>query len=1533
MRRRSSRVVSFLVAAVVALPFVCATPAVAVGAMDSAEVFAVDGTESGSAPKPMLGAAPSLVPSPAGFTATIGGEIGGTLVPITPTRVMDTRIGLGGGSLGGGSLGGGTRVLDLSAAVGTTEYPVIAVSLNVTLTGASTATHLTLWGNAASSPPAISNLNIGPGEIIANAATVETGGDAVIALRNNSGTVDVIVDLNGWYMSADAAAGGAYVPVTPERVMDTRIGQGGPALVGGTNRDLQPYSYRGTGAIPEPSAVVLNVTVVNPTTEGFLTVWPNGRPQPNTSNLNFRAGDVVANAVTVAVGDAQRVQLAMPPGTNGDVIVDILGYVRPLPVSTGGIHAVVPRRRADTRITAPVTPAMPLPFSVAGGGVPASGVAAVIVNLTATNVSADTHLTMWPSGSPQPDASSLNVRAGVTRANQVTVPVGTDGEVQVATNSGSTDVIVDIVGWVPKPYGASGSFDAVIDTPPGPIDASATGVFTIKGTIDPYGDDTSGGGVADVSLFVDGLLAGRPRVDPSTFPLSWSAEISAPSGGSHLISALVVGRSGSPDWSEITVDLTIPPPDTNLAGPHTKMIAASSGLDPAGPTVLQFSFSTEAPLSLAPNDVVVLPPTALAPRGLLRRVVGVRRVAGGSSISTAPAELEDVFGRFSVDVTRALGDSPSGVSLPASGTYALPGPAPTTFDAAGSVAIAGSFSVVRRAQRPSTFITPVPKAEPFDAAVSAQMAVAGDITVTPAAPALVPVAARQTVGSIAAADPLTISGGGVTVEADVSLEASVSVEVSGAIMGPVVARTVGNAAVSVDVQVPASPVTATSTVPVADLNLGAPDGLAYGSVVSTVKVTAAIRAADAGGDFGGIATATTLANSATTVDSLHYPIGNQGWGRASSGNLSVFGAGGRSPNPLVGLPFGGFTPLAVLPGALGTLGPPTRARIPIGLELPFAMESDGPSIVPGGSKVYSFSATAGDVVNVEPGRWVSDPAPGFRRGGVRIARADTNEIVLADPSHNPGSQTLLPVTGTYLVAATGGFVDGSSVLTVARAAVDPLPIVLNDPAGRTGTVPVSGQAQAFRFVMNQPGDVTVSMGLNQPGSGLTTYVLRDSSGILVETATGHYQLVPGDYTLHVFFPQPSEVPGEFRVWISTPQITAPLVVDDPDGLVVGVDIPRRTYRIPVTLAAGVPVWFWSDEFTINNAHLERAGEAVACGFNCPFTPLVAGEYELVGVASYELGPTAFAVSSVKMRPLVIDGPAQAFPFTVSGEEVLFPFEVSTANTGVSISVTGGDQSPYKVGLLAPDGSSLGSAVGNGDHATVLESVGTYTVVAGRFPAGTVITIEVRSAAVIPASLNSPAGTPMVEPMPGRVVMLRLDTAQIPASATWNGDTLVAFALVGPGAANAEISVVGGELERDPVLTRWELRLTSGHTRFIAVAIRPISGALGSVQGFFSTEVEVGTTTQNGQPTRLAFSIPGQVVRVSLLGPSDRLGVRLGELVGVAGLHVAPSGGPCLRRYFGDPIGAESGVDFLGLNGGVCFLPDTLDTGSALVRFV
>ena len=83
------------------------------------------------------------------------------------------------------------------------------------------------------------------------------------------------------------------------------------------------------------------------------------------------------------------------------------------------------------------------------GGVPATGIGAVVLNVTATEATANTFLTVFPSGEVRPLASNLNVVPNQDIPNLVVAKVGADGNVTVYNNLGSAHAIFDVAGYYP----------------------------------------------------------------------------------------------------------------------------------------------------------------------------------------------------------------------------------------------------------------------------------------------------------------------------------------------------------------------------------------------------------------------------------------------------------------------------------------------------------------------------------------------------------------------------------------------------------------------------------------------------------------------------------------------------------------------------------------------------------------------------------------------------------------------------------------------------------------------------------------------------------------------------------------------------------------------------------------------------------------------------------------------------------------------------------------------------------------------------
>ncbi|MEU6480896.1 protease pro-enzyme activation domain-containing protein [Streptomyces sp. NPDC047017] len=254
-----------------------------------------------------------------GYYSTQDG--GSTYLPTGPARVLDTRgaIGVPGRTAVAGH---GTVSLTVAGAGGVPATGATAVVLNVTATAPAAAGFLIAYPNGASRPTT-SNINWLTGQTRPNMVVLPIGADGKVNLYNGSGgSVHLIADVFGYYVPT--ADGSTFHTAGPSRLLDTRSALGtdrNTPVPGGATLRLDLNDGH---TLAKAKAVVLNVTVTAPTSNGFLTVWPDGTTLPNASNLNWTAGQTVANLVTVPVVNGK---IAFRPNAgNAHVIADLFGY-------------------------------------------------------------------------------------------------------------------------------------------------------------------------------------------------------------------------------------------------------------------------------------------------------------------------------------------------------------------------------------------------------------------------------------------------------------------------------------------------------------------------------------------------------------------------------------------------------------------------------------------------------------------------------------------------------------------------------------------------------------------------------------------------------------------------------------------------------------------------------------------------------------------------------------------------------------------------------------------------------------------------------------------------------------------------------------------------------------------------------------------------------------------------------------------------------------------------------------------------------
>jgi hypothetical protein len=316
--------------------------------------------------------------------------------------------------------------------------------------------YVTVWPCGVSRPLS-SNLNFITSSVIPNGVIASLGSDGSVCLFASAGT-DIIADVAGWF------EGDAFSGATPKRLVDTRDATGGPAgqlvpvspmSIGITNLALSD-SLGGSTFVPaDLNAVALNVTVVNPNASGFITVYPCDVQRPLSSNVNYTAGQVVANGVVASVSADGNVCFYSSSPT--DLVVDLAGWFAETATET--FTGAIPKRFVDTRDgtggqLGKLMPSTELSVTLRGATlvvdganqqIPAEAKAAAL-NVTIVNPESAGFATVWPCSAARPLASNLNFGTGQIVANNVIAPIGDNGSVCFYTNVPS-HIIVDVSGY------------------------------------------------------------------------------------------------------------------------------------------------------------------------------------------------------------------------------------------------------------------------------------------------------------------------------------------------------------------------------------------------------------------------------------------------------------------------------------------------------------------------------------------------------------------------------------------------------------------------------------------------------------------------------------------------------------------------------------------------------------------------------------------------------------------------------------------------------------------------------------------------------------------------------------------------------------------------------------------------------------------------------------------------------------------------------------------------------------------------------
>src|SRR5207249_6101048 len=146
-----------------------------------------------------------------------------------------------------------------------------------------------------------------------------------VSFYNGFGKADLVIDVNGYFSDGSVVSASSFTTLTPTRIKDTRSGPGPIGKLGPGSTSI--LTVAGSGGVPltGAKAVIINVTVTNPTAASFLTLYPTGGSLPVASDLNFVAGQTVPNLVVVKLSAGGQINIYNGFGST-DVIVDVEGW-------------------------------------------------------------------------------------------------------------------------------------------------------------------------------------------------------------------------------------------------------------------------------------------------------------------------------------------------------------------------------------------------------------------------------------------------------------------------------------------------------------------------------------------------------------------------------------------------------------------------------------------------------------------------------------------------------------------------------------------------------------------------------------------------------------------------------------------------------------------------------------------------------------------------------------------------------------------------------------------------------------------------------------------------------------------------------------------------------------------------------------------------------------------------------------------------------------------------------------------------------
>lgn len=393
------------------------------------------------------------------YTVVISGN-GLMFYPLSsPVRLLDTRAGQSACVVTGAPITALTTLTQVARNICSIPSNAQAVTGNVTVYSPPGNGFLTLYPSDAAQP-FVANTNYRTGINLENVFTVGLGASDGAFKIYTTQTVNVEVDITGYFAPPGTNAMYFHPLPAPVRLLDTRAGQTACTTPGASLAANSETLQQGSNICGIPStakALVGNATTVGPTAQGNLVLFRSDVARPPITSGNYESGQTLNSPFLTALSPSGQLKIYTSAQT--DLVIDILGYYSLDGTdTTSGVgllySSLTPIRLLDTRVgqSACTMPGAPMMggteyWQAAAGNCTIASVAKAIVgNATTVSPQANGFLTLWPSDASRPFIATSNYALGINFNRYFTVGLGSDGGFRRYAFS-TTDLVIDVSGY------------------------------------------------------------------------------------------------------------------------------------------------------------------------------------------------------------------------------------------------------------------------------------------------------------------------------------------------------------------------------------------------------------------------------------------------------------------------------------------------------------------------------------------------------------------------------------------------------------------------------------------------------------------------------------------------------------------------------------------------------------------------------------------------------------------------------------------------------------------------------------------------------------------------------------------------------------------------------------------------------------------------------------------------------------------------------------------------------------------------------